>query len=90
MSMKIQITIDSVVTEATPEATAEAIAKRFNVLVEITGNYSPAGMEMKIIGRPYDVVQMVMTDNGGWSTGDDQDDAEMLFHLFRDAKPVFG
>lgn len=89
MSMKIKVTIDSVVTEVTEEATAREIAKRFGVIVEITGKHSPAGMEMSIIGRPYDIVKMMTADNGGWSTDDDEEDAENLYYLLKSATEVY-
>jgi len=88
--MKIKVKMDSVVTEATEEATARAIAERFSVIVSITGAHSPAGMEMEIICTPAQLVEMLTTDNGGWSTGDDAEDAEAIFYHMRDAVEVFG
>jgi len=88
--MKIKVKMESCITEATEEATARAIAERFGVIVSLTKGHSPAGMEMEIICTPAQLVEMLTTDNGGWSTGDDAEDAEAIFWHMREAVEVFG
>lgn len=89
--MKIKIEgLDMAHSERTAEEAARNVAERYGVIVEVTGRTGGGGWpEINIIGRPYDIVKM-MTEGEAWSTGDDAEDAEMLFYMFKDAKPVFG
>lgn len=89
--MKIKIEgLDMAYDERTPEEAAKRIAERWGVIVELTGRTGGGGWpEVNVIGRPYDIMKM-MTEGEGWSTGDDAEDAEMLYHFFKEAKPVFG
>jgi hypothetical protein len=89
--MKIKIeALDMAYSERTPEEAARRIAEQFGVIVEVTGRTGGGGWpEVNVIGRPYDI-QKMFTEDGGWSTGDEAEDAEMLFHYFQAAKPVFG
>lgn len=89
--MKIKIEgLDMAYSEDSAEKAAERVAQQFGVIVELTGRTAGGGWpEVNVIGTPHQVMKM-LTEDGGWSTGDDVEDAEMLFHFFRDAKPVFG
>lgn len=82
--------LDMAYSEATPEAAAAEVAKRFNVVVEITGRTAGGGWpEVNVIGTPNRLIKM-LTEEGGWSTGDEAEDAEMVYWFFKDAKPLIG
>lgn len=89
--MKLKIEgLDMAYSESTAEQGAEQVAKRFGVIVELTGRTGGGGWpEVNVIGTPHQLMKM-LTEDGGWSTGDEAEDAEMLYHFFKDAKPLFG
>lgn len=89
--MRIKIEgLDMAFSEATAEEAAQRVAKQFGVIVEVTGRTGGGGWpEVNVIGTPKQIITM-LTEDGGWSTGDDEEDAEMVFHFLRDAKPLFG
>jgi hypothetical protein len=89
--MKIKVEgLDMAFSENSAEEAARRIAEQWGVIVELTGRTGGGGWpEVNIIGTTHQVMRM-MTEDGGWSTGDDAEDAEMLFHVFRDAKVLFG
>jgi hypothetical protein len=89
--MKIKVKLDMAYSEPTMQESAANVATRFGVLVEIVREDGPGGSwpEVAVIGTPAQVVKM-MTSEGGWSSGSDEDDAEALYYALREATPVFG
>ena len=89
--MKLKIEgLDMAYSEDSAEKAAQQVAERFGVIVEITGRTGGGGWpEVNVIGTPAQIIKM-LTEDGGWSTGDADDDAEMVYLFLKDAKPVFG
>lgn len=89
--MKIKVEgLELAHSESSDEVAAAITAKHFGVVIEITGKPGGGGWTLvNVIGRPYDIMKM-MTEDQGWSTGDSAEDAEMLFHVFREAKTLIG
>ena len=77
--------------ESTPEEAARRVAKEFGVVVELTGRTSVGSgwPEANVIGTPAALLRM-FTEDGGWATGDADDDAETVYYYFKDAREVFG
>lgn len=89
--MKIKIeSLSMGYSEQSAEQAADRVSKQFGVIVELTGRFGDGGWPLvDVIGRPYDLLKM-LTEDDGWSTGDEVADAELVYSLFKDAKPVFG
>lgn len=76
--------------EASVEIAAEQVAKRFNLVIEITGETAGGGWPTVNLIGTVSRIQKALTEESGWSTGDEVEDAEMLFHFFREAKVLIG
>ena len=89
--MKIKVSMDMAYSEATMEEAAERVAKQFGVLVEVTNEHGAGGgwPEVDIIGTPAQVLN-ALTSEGGWSCGDDETDAEVVYYAMKSAKVLYG
>ena len=89
--MKIKIEgLEIAFSENTVEEAAQRVAEQFGVLVELTGRQGGGGWPTcSLIGTPAAIVK-ALTSEGGWSSGDEEDDAESLFYFLKDAKQIFG
>lgn len=89
--MKIKIVgMPMAYSDETPVEAAKRVAKDFGIMVDITAETGPGGWpEVSLIGTPHNIIN-ALTAEGGWSCGDAEEDAEMVFHALRDAVEVYG
>lgn len=89
--MKIKVPgLPMAYSDTTPQSAARRIAERFGLIVEISAGEGPGGWpEVSVIGTPKQIMEAI-TDEGGWSSGDDEQDAELVYLAMRDAVEVYG
>jgi len=88
--MQIKIQTEIAFSDGTVEQAARRLAKDFGVLVELTGITAGGGWpQANIIGTPKAIIKM-LTSEGGFSTGDEDDDAESVFYHMQSATEIYG
>jgi hypothetical protein len=73
------------------ELAAQQTGEQLGILVEFTGRIGGGGgPTVNLIGTPYALLRAFTTGDGGWSTGDAVEDAQLVYDFFREATPVYG